>query len=191
VLSQLRNPLSHQAIVSALPNSCPLVHSTLMVRAELFRQAGGYRDGLNISEDYDLYCRLIEHGRAANSAAALVAYRIHLANMSSRYSMRMAIANETVRAARLARSLGRPEPFVQGSPSLHRAGAVLGLPRQTVRRRVVAMAAQSKASRDLLAGRLSLRINGWLRTTALLLGLRPAYSALFIARAWLLDWLRR
>lgn len=164
-----------------------MVHSTMMVRAELFRKAGGYRQGLNISEDYDLYCRMIELGRAANSEAALVAYRIYSDNMSSRYSMRMAIANEAVRAAMLARSLGQPEPFIQGLPSLRRTAAVLGLPRQAVRRQVLATAAQSKASRKLLAGRFALRINGWLRNNALRLGLRPAYSALFIARAWLQE----
>ena len=186
-LSIVRNPLDHAAIADATRNSCPIVHSSLMVRAELFHQAGGYRDGLNISEDYDLYCRMIEHGRGANSDAVLVDYRIHSNSLTSRQTLRMAIANEAIRVAGLARRNGTAEPFVDGTPSLRRTGALLGLSRKAIRRNVLATAAQSKTSRRLLTGRLSHRVNGWLRNLALQLGLRPVYSALFKVRVWLIE----
>jgi glycosyltransferase involved in cell wall biosynthesis len=186
-ISHIRNPLGHSEIAAAMDSACPIVHSSLMVRAPLFWQAGGYREGLNISEDYDLYSRLIEHGRAANNATALVAYRVHSGGMTNRQTQRMAIANEAIRAAASARRRGLPEPFVGGIPSLRRCGTVFGISRAKVRRGVLARVWQTRTSRLLLTGWAPLRINGWLRNLALRLGFRPLYSALFRSRAWLAE----
>jgi hypothetical protein len=186
-ISHIRNPLGHSEIAAAMDSACPIVHSSLMVFTHLFRQAGGYREGLNISEDYDLYSRLIEHGRAANTAATLVAYRVHSQCMTSRQTLRMAVANEAIRAAASARRCGLTEPFVGGIPSLRRCGTVNGMSRARVRRGVLARVWQTRTSRLLLTGWAPLRINGWLRNLALRLGIRPLYSALFRSRAWLAE----
>lgn len=178
-LTILRNPTSHAAIVAALARCSPIVHSTLMVRAEVFWRAGGYRAGLNISEDYDLYTRLAAVARGANSAEPLVAYRVHDGSLTSRNALRMAITNEAVRMARIARAKGLAEPFANGTPALRKLEAIDASPRAEVRRRVLATARQSRFSRRLQAGWLPLRLRGWPRSLALALGLRPAYSALF------------
>lgn len=186
-LSIVRNPSGHAAIVAALALSCPVVHSTLMVRAELFWRAGGYRPGLNISEDYDLYSRLVEIARGDNAAEPLVAYRVHDRSMTSRAALRMAIANTAVRAARTARARGVAEPFVGGIPNLRMVAAVTSRPLGEVRREALATARQSNFSRRLLTGWLPLRARGWARDLALNLGLRPAYSAMFRAAVYLMD----
>lgn len=177
--SIVRNPAGHAAIVAAMAHCCPIVHSTLMVRTEAFWRAGGYREGLNISEDYDLYARLAEVARADNLREPLVAYRVHNRGLTSRQAMRMAIANEAVRTARLARLRGQPEPFVGGTPSLRRTAKITGRSRADLRRMVLATARQADFSRRLLTGWAPLRIKGWARGLALGMGLRPAYSALF------------
>jgi hypothetical protein len=158
-----------------------VVHSTLMVRKEAFLRAGGYRKGLNISEDYDLYTRLAAVARGGNSTEPLVAYRIHDRSLTVRMALCMAIANEAVRAGLVARARGLIEPFIDGTPSLRRVGEIVALPRTELRRRVLATARQSSFSRRLLTGWLPLRARGWARDLALRLGLRPAYSALFRA----------
>jgi glycosyltransferase involved in cell wall biosynthesis len=187
-LSIVRNPSGHEAIVEALALSCPVVHSTLMVRAEAFWRAGGYRPGLNISEDYDLYARLVEVTRGDNATDVLVAYRVHNRSLTSRHALRMAIANEAVRAARSARARGLPEPFAAGTPSLRRISEVTGRPRRELRRTTLATVRQAGVSRRLLTGWLPLRIRGWARTLALAMGLRPAYSALFRLTQRIADW---
>lgn len=190
-LTILRNPSGHAAIVAALGECCPIVHSTLMVRAELFWRAGGYREGLNISEDYDLYTRLAEVARGANSSEPLVAYRVHDGSLTSRNALRMAITNEAVRMARIARVRGVDEPFAHGTPALRRLTPIDPSPRAEVRRRVLATARQSRFSRRLQASWLMRYLRGWPRSLALALGLRPAYSAMFRAVERLADAGRR
>lgn len=177
--STVRNPIGHAAIVAALDHSCPIVHSTLMVRTEAFWRAGGYRQGLNISEDYDLYCRLAEIVRAGNERESLVFYRVHKRSLTSNRALSMAIANEVVRAARKARRLGLREPFVNGTPSLRLVADLTGQNRLAVRRGVRATARQSSFSRHLLTGWLPLRLRGWARSLAIGMGLRPIYAGLF------------
>lgn len=178
-LSVLHNPTSHAAIVAALPHCSPLVHSTLMVRGEVFRRAGGYRRGLNISEDYDLYCRLAAIGRGGNLGEPICGYRVHGYSMTSRNALRMAIANEAVRAALSARASGVGEPFVSGVPSLRRAAAITERSRRQLVEAVYATARQSRFSRRLLTAWMPLRAQVWMRDAALALGLRPVYAGLF------------
>lgn len=183
-LSVLRNPLGHAAIAEALGRSCPLVHSTLMVRTEAFWRAGGYRQGLNISEDYDLYARLAALTQGDNCAEPLVAYRVHKRSMSGRRRVAMALANEAIGLGLTARQRGLPEPFLNGVPSLRLAARVAGLPREELRQRVLATARQAGFSRALLTGWLPLRYHGLVRSLAIGLGLRPLYTALFRLTQW-------
>jgi hypothetical protein len=100
-----------------------------MIRADAFRRAGGYRPGLNISEDFDLWTRMMEHCRAENLAEPLVSHRIHGASITARQPARMGLAWLCVTAAAEARRRGAPEPFVGGVPSLRRALPLLGVDR--------------------------------------------------------------
>lgn len=54
-----------------------IVHSTLMMRTEVFKELGGYRPMMYPVDDYDLLLRLEERIRIAVISAPMVRYRIH------------------------------------------------------------------------------------------------------------------
>jgi hypothetical protein len=120
-------PLGHAALKEHLQTSCGFIQSSVMMRAEIFHRAGGYRPGLNISEDYDLWARMAELCRCANLPDVLGGYRVHPASLTSRYPARMAIASLCVSAALEARRTGRPEPFSAGTPNLRLALPLLAM----------------------------------------------------------------
>ena len=183
----MTNPNSHEQIHAAMPYSCPIVHSTMMVRADAFWRAGGYREGLNLSEDYDLYSRLLESSLASNLVEPLVQYRVHPASLTSSKAKRMAIASLCVGAATLARRSGTPEPFLHGSPSLRLAQHTLRLSRRQLRLKLRSTSWQASISRLILIHRLPFRLNGRLRALALKLGGRPIYSFIFALGARLAE----
>lgn len=178
-LTTIRNPIEHHSIRDALLRGSPIVHSTLMVRAEAFWRVGGYRKGLNLAEDFDLHSRLVEAHVAANCPETLVRYRLHNRSLSSSKALRLAIATLSTNAASLARRKGAQEPFVSGVPSLRIAERALGLSRKDVRRQLQAAAWRASFSRRLLTAPLPRRLKTSLRRAALALGLHPLYAAMF------------
>ena len=115
----------------------PFCHSTIMMRRDAYEKAGGYRNGLRICEDFDLWCRMAEVSELANLDQPLVRYRIHGASMSSRQPVRMLFADTCILAAGQARRLKKPEPFARGVPQLRRALAFLGIERSAFLYRVL------------------------------------------------------
>lgn len=84
VLSAKRPP--HPArLVSVLPgwNLMPGGSSNVIVRADVFRAAGGWDVGLINLADWDLWARLAREGAPACVDAPLVGYRIHSGNASA------------------------------------------------------------------------------------------------------------
>lgn len=173
-----RYHLADQDIRAAMARSCPFVHSAVMIRADAFWAAGGYRTGLNLSEDYDLYARLIEHCEAANLPTTLIRYRVHSGSLTSSRHDRMAIANFCVGAARLARASGREEPFSRGTVSLRRAQRLTGLSRTQMRHKLRAHSLRLLISRRMLLLPLPARVKSAVRSIALGLGGRGLYVAL-------------
>jgi glycosyltransferase involved in cell wall biosynthesis len=115
----------------------PFVHSTIMMRRPLFEAVGGYRAGLRICEDFDLWCRMAEITEIANEPDILARYRIHESSMSAARPVRVAIADACIIAAARARHDGKPEPFVSGSPNLRAALAILDIPRDEFKYRAL------------------------------------------------------
>jgi glycosyltransferase involved in cell wall biosynthesis len=69
---------THEAIDSAhLIGGWPVVHPTVMMRTQMVRDLGGYREEFKWLEDLDLFLRLAEHGRLANLPEPLLKYRKH------------------------------------------------------------------------------------------------------------------
>jgi glycosyltransferase involved in cell wall biosynthesis len=66
-------------------NSIPAGASTILVRTELLRRLGGFDEGLDQVEDWDLWIRLAEAAPAAVCDELLVAYRVHTDNMILRH----------------------------------------------------------------------------------------------------------
>jgi glycosyltransferase involved in cell wall biosynthesis len=71
-----RYPLTHEAILHALPRFNPLAHPSVMYRKAPILDAGGYAYPVN--EDYELWSRLARRGvRFANHPESLLEYRVH------------------------------------------------------------------------------------------------------------------
>jgi hypothetical protein len=163
------------------------VHSSVIMRRAAFVAAGGYRKGLNVAEDYDLWLRLEEQGRIANLPQRLVRYRLHTASATARRPVRQAVAVACVAAAREARRLGRPEPFARGIPALREARPLLGMTDPAFRRHLRLTALRLSVAHSYLSLPVPVPLKAALRGAAIRLGLRPLYllglrSILTVAR---------
>jgi hypothetical protein len=187
-IGALDRPLDDAPLREFLRTGCGFVHSGVMMRREMFVAAGGYRKGLNVAEDYDLWLRMAEVTEIANLPERLVRYRLHTDSSTARKPVRQAVAIACVSAAREARRLGLPEPFSGGIPELRRALPLLGMSAASFRRQLRLSAFRLVVSHHYLALPLPTRLKGYLREIAIRLGLRPLYlltlrSMLAVARA--------
>ena len=131
VLGKRRMAVADHELREFLTTRNPFSHSTIMMRRDAYERAGGYRPGLRIGEDFDLWCRMSEVAEIGNIERPLVRYRVHDAAMSSRQPVRMMIAEQCILAATRARSRAIPEPFRNGVPRLRNALAIRGVERAT------------------------------------------------------------
>ena len=176
----VRPPLLDRDIRRLQQTSAALIASTTMFRAEAFRRAGSYREGLNISEDFDLWLRMSEVGEVANLPDTLICYRVHPGSITARQPVRMAIASIAVAAAAEARRAGTVEPFTRGVPNLRRALPLLGLSRAQARRSIRLRSTTNLLGRRLIAVRLPLKIKRGLHELARFFRLKRLY------RLWLM-----
>lgn len=178
-VGELRQPLQHDDILRYQRTSSALIASSTMMRADLFRRAGGYRKGLNVSEDFDLWSRVSEHCEVANLAEAHIGYRVHSGSVTGRGQVRMALASFCVAAAAEARRSGRPEPFTCGTPNLRLALPLLGLTRRRARRVVRLRSLANGLARRMIA----LRAPSIVKRAAFAVARPLPVKALY--RAWL------
>ena len=129
VVDERRMAVGDHELRAFLKTRNPFSHSTIMMRRDAYDRAGGYRPGLRIGEDFDLWCRMAEVAEIGNVERPLVRYRVHGAAMSSRQPIRMMIAEQCILAATRARNNAIPEPFRNGVPRLRNALAILGVER--------------------------------------------------------------
>jgi len=103
----LTPPSDRQELRDTLARTNPFVHSSVMLRTEAARRAGGYRAAFEAAEDYDLWLRLSEHGDIAIIPEPLVLYREHGGNVTVRKAARqMFSARLASRAAASRLSIG-------------------------------------------------------------------------------------
>lgn len=186
-VGSLDRPTSDSGLRKFLRTGCAFVHSSVMMRREVFLAAGGYRKGLNVAEDYDLWLRMAEHAQIANLPERLVRYRVHVESATARKPIRQAVAIACVTAAVEARRLGKPEPFFRGIPELRKALPLLGMTQKRFRRELRLTFLRLIVSHHYLALPLPTRFKAALRAAAIRIGLRPAYvlglrSILSVAR---------
>ena len=186
-IGSLDRPISDTGLRKFLRSGCAFVHSSVMMRRDVFLAAGGYRKGLNVAEDYDLWLRIAELAEIANLPERLVRYRVHVRSATARKPVRQAVAIACVTAAAEARRLGRPEPFFRGIPTLRMALPLLGMTEKGFRSHLRLNALRLVISHHYLALPLPTRFKAILRATAIRMGLRPLYvlalrSALRAAR---------
>jgi glycosyltransferase involved in cell wall biosynthesis len=125
-------PASDRELKEFLKTGNPFVHSSVMMRRDAYERAGGYRDGLRVCEDFDLWCRMAEITEIANLDIPLVRYRLHRGGMSFRQATRIALTDTCIVAAQSARRSGKPEPFDRGMPKLRDALVLLGMRRAEI-----------------------------------------------------------
>jgi len=95
-------------LARALTKRNPMLHSSVMWRAELCAVDGRYRAAFEGAEDYDLWLRMSERSLLANIPACLVQYRRHADNASERRKLRqMFSARLARRVAFYRRTFGR------------------------------------------------------------------------------------
>lgn len=142
-LGERQPPLTDAAIKQFLTVGNPFVHSSVMMRRDAYDRAGGYREGLRLCEDFDLWCRMAEVTEVANLDVPLVQYRLHGGGLSFRKATRMALTDTCIIAAQHARRLGEPEPFDRGAPKLRYALRLLGIRREQMLYRALKVATGS------------------------------------------------
>lgn len=64
-------------ILQMMPLTCCITHGSVMIRAGVLRDAGGYDQAMVPAEDYDLWLRLLPRHKMAKLPARLYAYRVH------------------------------------------------------------------------------------------------------------------
>ena len=133
IVSHRQQPHEHDEIVAFQTHHCAFIQSSVMMRRVAFQTVGGYRAGMRLAEDYDLWRRLSERVQVANLPDELTQYRIHDDNVTRTRAAAMAISWLCVRAAARARERGQPEPFRNGVPVLRSAAHLLGLSRTETR----------------------------------------------------------
>jgi glycosyltransferase involved in cell wall biosynthesis len=75
-------PTTPGDIARLLPHANPFVHGAVCFRKKAFELVGGYRDGLDLGQDYDAFWRLCERFGGANLPEALYHYRFRRGSIS-------------------------------------------------------------------------------------------------------------
>jgi len=124
----LIRPHSHEAFIAQLERGPILCHSAVMVRRDLVRAAGGYRESYVHAEDYDLWLRLSEQTRMTNLPEPLLAYRVSAGQVSSRHMVAQARNAAIAWLAHLARLRGAGDPTAGMTtlPDIARLDALFG-----------------------------------------------------------------
>ena len=175
-LGEIRRRPGRRAIRAYLAEGNPFVHSSVLIRRCAFNEVGGYRDGLSITEDLDLWLRLAEVSELDVIPEMLVRYRLHGNSMMRRQATRAVLAEVCIRAAVAARRAGGAEPFSCGCPQLRRALPLLGIKRGTFRRAIRVRLLRQRI--DAWHQRLptSPRLKAWVRSLPARVGLKPLFG---------------
>ncbi|MDH6533772.1 glycosyltransferase [Parabacteroides sp. 52] len=71
------NPLGYEDVCAGLLQDNCVLHPSLLIRAEAFRQLNGYNEIYRYASDYDLLCRLSLLGKIENLPGCYMSYRWH------------------------------------------------------------------------------------------------------------------
>lgn len=97
---QLRQtPVGNKNIQESLLAVNCFIHSSVMFRTAIVREAGGYRQDAIHAEDYEMWLRITENNEADNLPEPLIRYRIHLSQISQRQLRMQRASADAIRAA--------------------------------------------------------------------------------------------
>jgi len=121
-----------------LPHECPFNHSSIIMRTEACRSAGGYRKVFEGAEDYDLWIRLSRLGKVANLPAVEVKYRRHVNQISNTRLEQQMIADLGVKLLAKRLDDGLDDPFASLPGPLTRRDLInVGVSPQAIDRHVL------------------------------------------------------
>lgn len=69
--------------------ACPFLQSSVLMRTKVINALGGYREEMELIEDYELWIRALQKFNAANLPEYTIKYRIHEGNMSENNKTKM------------------------------------------------------------------------------------------------------
>jgi glycosyltransferase involved in cell wall biosynthesis len=149
------HPLTHDGVLAALAQGSPMAHSSVMMRTDVVRRAGGYRPAYRHCEDYDLWLRLSACTRLANLPDRLLLYRRSTSQVSVRHVVEQQTGAAIARIAHRERLAGRGDPTdgLDRLPPLDRLDALFG-------RSGVAEEVRGTLARTIVYSRDALRSGG-------------------------------
>jgi len=86
-----------------------LIHSSVMMRTEIVRKIGGYREQFRHAEDIDLWLRILEHGKICNLSEKLMLYRSNSSGVRLTKILEAARSSAYAFDCYLRRIIGLPE----------------------------------------------------------------------------------
>ena len=110
VIGRVAPPIDPAKLARHLRRGNPIVHSSVMMRADAVRRSGGYRKAFAAAEDYDLWLRMAERGGIANLPEPLVSLRRHGASVSRRNAVRQAFSVRLAQRSAAVRRTGADDP---------------------------------------------------------------------------------
>lgn len=174
-VGEVRRPFGCEAIRGYLAHGNPFIHSSVVMRRSAFERVGGYREGLSIAEDLDLWLRLADVTELDVAPELLVRYRMHGSSMMGRHAARSALAEFCIRASISARLAGGAEPFMAGCPRSREAIKLLHLDRAAFRHTVRARLLRERFERWYQLLPVSTRLKTLARTFLVGIGLKPVF----------------
>ncbi len=116
----LSRPQTHEDLAANLEDGVNLHHPSVIASTALVREAGSYRAPFRFAQDYDLFLRLSRRTRMANLPEALVSYRLHPGQVSTRHLVAQTLSAVVAWLSHCACRDGRPDPIaaLQSLPPL-------------------------------------------------------------------------
>ena len=75
-LKNYKRPVTDKEIIKELLFHNPFIHSTVMIRKEVFDKVGLYNESFRFAQDYELWTRIIPKFKTANLPEVLLKYRV-------------------------------------------------------------------------------------------------------------------
>ena len=90
----------------------PIAHPTVMMRKDIVLKVGGYRTAFRLSQDYDLWLRIIEQGyNIRNLSQTLLNYRACTEKLSAKRQQERILYQGFATLSHLARQADHPDPL--------------------------------------------------------------------------------
>ncbi len=91
-------PTEYQQIKSFFIKHNPFIHSSIMIKKEVFDTVGVYNSKYKHAEDYELWSRVLKKFKAVNIPEPLIKYRINNSGVTKQYNLFMRYQGLKIRA---------------------------------------------------------------------------------------------